>query len=385
MSMGILVLPSIATVAALALAVDPKLLGLQIGLLYTVATLTSLAAGWLIVNFGACRTNQFALVTLAAGCAVASIPSLWALALGSAIMGMAYGLPNPAASHLLARFSSPRQRNLVFSLKQAGVPLGGMIAGLVAPAIAVAVAWQSPLILAALVALLVAWRLQRERAVWDDDRASVPTRWRLPVQGFTVTLRHPSLRWVAALILLLSGIQFAIITFAVVALVQELQYSAVAAGLVFALMQAVSMFARVGWGWIADAAGDGLGVILVLLCVLLLALVLAYHLQPETAPVLVALSFALLGAGALGWNGVLIAEAARMSPPGRVGEVTGVIMFFSYFGVMLGPTLFAFAQGYFGGVLPALPAIGAATVASIAAAVAARFARPSARSVPADA
>lgn len=383
--MGILVLPAIATIAASALALDPRLLGLQVGLVYAMATLASLAAGWLVVNFGGCRTNQLALVTLAAGCAIASIPSLPTLALGSAIMGIAYGLPNPASSHLLARFSSPRQRNLVFSLKQAGVPLGGSLAGLAAPAIALAVAWQSPLILVAVIAVAAAFWQQGRRAVWDDDRAPAPTRWRIPVQGFSVTLRNPSLRWVAVVMMLLSGIQFAIISFTVVALVEELHFSAVAAGLIFALMQGVSMVARVAWGWAADAAGDGLGVTLALLCVLLLALLSVYALDPASPVVVVAASFALLGASAIGWNGVVIAEAARMSPSGRVGEVTGVIMFFSYFGVMLGPVLFAVAQGWLGGVLAALPAIAGAAVASILATAAARFARPVAHSTPADA
>jgi sugar phosphate permease len=171
----------------------------------------------------------------------------------------------------------------------------------------------------------------------------------------------------------------------VVALVDELHFGAVSAGLVFALMQAVSMLARVGWGLIADAVGDGLGVTLALLFVLLGALLFVYSLGPVTPVAVVASGFALLGASAIGWNGVVIAEAARMSPPGRVGEVAGVIMFFSYLGVMIGPVFFAIAQGWLGGVLAALPAIGVATVASIGAATAARFARPVAHSAVADA
>ena len=62
---------------------------------------------------------------------------------GSALaLGLGYGLLTPSASHLLARFAPAERRNLIFSLKQTGVPFGGIGAALITPAIAVTFGWR---------------------------------------------------------------------------------------------------------------------------------------------------------------------------------------------------------------------------------------------------
>ncbi|MBX9701682.1 MAG: MFS transporter, partial [Acetobacteraceae bacterium] len=50
---------------------------------------------------------------------------------------------------------------------------------------------------------------------------------------------------------------------------------------------------------------------------------------------------AVLGFCAAGWNGVLIAEAARLAPAGRTGAATGGVLAFTFGGVVAGPSLFA--------------------------------------------
>ena len=48
--------------------------------------------------------------------------------------------------------------------------------------------------------------------------------------------------------------------------------------------------------------------------------------------------FVLLGLTAVGWNGVFLAEVAKLAPPSEVGAFTGGAMFITYIGVMVGPT-----------------------------------------------
>ena len=77
---------------------------------------------------------------------------------------------------------------------------------------------------------------------------------------------------------------------------------------------------------------------------------------------LVALVCAAFGATAVGWNGVFLAEVAREAPAGRAGEATGGTLFFTYFGILVGPPLFAlmvengvsYAAAYVLIVMPAL-------------------------------
>jgi hypothetical protein len=47
------------------------------------------------------------------------------------------------------------------------------------------------------------------------------------------------------------------------------------------------------------------------------------------------------GVTASGWNGVFLAEVARLAPEGRVGEATGAVLMFGFAGLVLGPLVMA--------------------------------------------
>jgi hypothetical protein len=55
---------------------------------------------------------------------------------------------------------------------------------------------------------------------------------------------------------------------------------------------------------------------------------------------LLSLAF-LFGVTASGWNGVFLAEVARLAPEGRVGEATGAVLMFGFAGLVLGPVAMA--------------------------------------------
>ena len=57
-------------------------------------------------------------------------------------IGIAYGLPNPAASIVLARHAPADRRGLFFSIKQTGVPIGVALAGLLMPPGLVTLGWR---------------------------------------------------------------------------------------------------------------------------------------------------------------------------------------------------------------------------------------------------
>jgi len=48
----------------------------------------------------------------------------------------------------------------------------------------------------------------------------------------------------------------------------------------------------------------------------------------------------LLGATAIGWNGVYLAEVARRAPKGQAGMATGGTLAFTFMGVVTGPSMF---------------------------------------------
>ncbi len=123
--------------------------------------------------------TQIALALLAAGCLTAIVPHPVFL-FGSAVaLGLGYGLVSPPVSQLLARFTPPARRNLVFSLKQTGVPLSGILAAVITPSVAVISAgsgrWRA----------LLPWRACSRRITWARGR-----RWLLPDDSAAVRAKR---------------------------------------------------------------------------------------------------------------------------------------------------------------------------------------------------
>jgi hypothetical protein len=76
---------------------------------------------------------------------------------------------------------------------------------------------------------------------------------------------------------------------------------------------------------------------------------------------LLVLSF-VFGVTASGWNGVFLAEVARLAPEGRVAEATGAILVPGFTGLVIGPLFVAAAAGLIGLGL-AYAILGCATLA----------------------
>jgi MFS family permease len=85
---------------------------------------------------------------------------LTTFALSAVVLGLAYGPMNPASTVMIARYTPPRLRARVFSLKQTAVPAGGALAGFVTPLVAAAVGWRGAALSIASVCLVLAALIQ---------------------------------------------------------------------------------------------------------------------------------------------------------------------------------------------------------------------------------
>ncbi|MDP3520027.1 MAG: hypothetical protein Q8S02_05335 [Hydrogenophaga sp.] len=84
-------------------------------------------------------------------------------------------------------------------------------------------------------------------------------------------------------------------------------------------------------------------------------------LAPAAPQALVLALLVAFGASATGWNGVYLAEVARLAPPGMASAATGGSLAITFFGVVLGPMVFggiasAFGSYRAGYLLLAIPA-----------------------------
>ncbi|MCH7865751.1 MAG: MFS transporter, partial [Proteobacteria bacterium] len=254
---------AIAPEMARALGVPASLIGFQVSLVYLGAMATSVIGGLGVRRLGALRISQWALGFAGAGVLLAATPSLVGLAIGSVFIGFGYGLTNPAGAHLLMRISKPENRNLIFSVKQTGVPLGGIVAGLAAPPLALTFGWQWALLAGAVATLAFLAMIQPLRRTWDEDRDPSVSLLQDPMGDFRMVWRNPALRRISMASFCFSAVQVSLTTFAVTMLVEDIHFDLVQAGVVLSVVLVAGGSGRLLWGWLADILGDANRVLLV--------------------------------------------------------------------------------------------------------------------------
>lgn len=329
-------LPTIAPKVAASLQVSPALVGYYVTLIYASAMVASLFSGNLVRRWGAGRAAQVALAVIAVGSLLSAIPSLPAMALGALVLGGSYGLITPASSHLLARFGSAGSINFIFSIKQTGVPVGGMVAGASAPAIALALGWQTAFGIAAAAALVAMVLLEPLHRSWDTDRNPGIGLLQNPFSALALAHGIPVLRWLMIITTAYVVVQVCLTTFLVTALVTEGGFSLLEAGAVFSVMQLGGGLGRLAWGWVADSLGNGIAVLGVIGVLMAAAGLGTASITPDWSRPAIYGLFAVYGTTAIGWNGVFHAVLARHSPAGQVSALSGASLFYSSVGLLLG-------------------------------------------------
>ncbi len=340
-TLGILALAAVAPAAARGLGVSPALIGYQVGLVFFGAMLSAAAAGGIVMRYGPVRASQLSLWLIAAGCAISASGSVHALVPGAVAMGLGYGIPNPAASQLLARIPSHRSMNLLYSIKQTGVPVGGILSGLIAPPLTLAFGWQVALLSCAALITALAATVGIVRKDWDTDREPDAPVLSSIRKSAALVWKHVPLRWIAAASLLYSGVQLSVTGFLATYLVSDIQLSLVLAGTVLSITHASGAVGRIAWGLVADRLrSGGLALIFNGLFAAIGALATA-AMAPRWPIAAVIAAAAAFGFCAVGWNGVYMAVISRLSPPEDVGYAAGGSLVLTYAGVIVVPPAFA--------------------------------------------
>lgn len=360
----------LAPMIAPAFGVSPKLVGVFVGLVYAGSMAAGLAAGGMIGRFGAIRVSQACVLLCAAGLALLPVAAPWPLAialagLAAVIVGLGYGPITPASSQVLARTAPPSRMALTFSIKQTGVPAGAALAGALLPALALATDWRVALAAVAIGGVAVALAAQSVRADFDHERDR--TRTFSLRESFGLLRQVFADRALAELTLLsffYSATQVSLTSFLVVYLAEQLGRPLVVAGAALSVATLAGVAGRIFWGLVADRsrspravlAGLGIGAG---------ACSLATAAWPESAPLWpLFVVLGLFGALAIGWNGVMLAEVARRSPPGRAGAITGATSFVTFAGVVCGPSAFSLLASAAGSYRAGFVAIGLGSLLS---------------------
>lgn len=338
--MASMTLPVIAPEAAKTFGLPARNIGIYTSILYFGAALSSLVAPHLIARYGALRTSQGTVVFAAAGLAALATGYVWLAVVSALLVGFAYGPGNTASNRLLTTLTSEGKRSGVFSIKQTSVPIGGAVAGLAVPPIAVQWGWQPAALLVGLVCLACAIAVQPWRSALDADRdAAHPIVPRNPFVPVSQVMAQPKLRALAITGLVYSGMQYAFGAIMVAFLVERAGVGAVKAGLILSAAMVASVFFRLAWGYIADWTRPD--IVLGLLGLLTAgSVVAAIFVDPRwPIPALVALG-CWFGAAGFSWNGVYLALVADTAGIRNVANATSGAMTMVFIGSLSFPAIF---------------------------------------------
>jgi len=340
-TMGTTMIPAVAPKVAQTYGISSALVGYQISML-ALAMIVALAFGAKFNRrWGSTRMQQIGLALVATGGLIAILPHVAFFFLASIALGLGYGTLTPSASNLLIRFTPELRRNLIFSLKQTGVPLGGIGAALITPAVAVAFGWQWAIAGNSLALYALVLVLQRARPHWDTDRDPEAAIGGNPFSSVMTIWRHPALR-----LLSISGgcfviVQFGITTFTVILFNEQLGWGLIEAGIVLTASQVGGVTGRMFWGWMADRMGNAFSALLFLGAVMVVSSLLCVALTPDWPMAAACALFFVMGSTASGWNGAFLAEVARLVPRDTISTATGGSLVYVNSGKAIGPIAFA--------------------------------------------
>lgn len=339
-ALGKVVPAIIAPAIFLDLQLDPALLGIYFAISAAAALIVQTGCGSFILRYGSLRISQFALVSLAAGMAIATHGHL-AMFVLSAIIGAGFALSTPASSHLLGRYSPPKYAPLVFSIKQTAVPAGMLIGGLIGPFLSDWVGWRGALLVIAASCVVFAVMLEPLHKEFDSDK-DMTRKFRISDFKGTIMLAIgiPEIRNLSFACFIFNGLQQMFTTFFVVYLV-HLGHTLAAAGVIFSMATAVAVPGRIFWGWLSSGYVSP-RVLMAILSIGMAVTVAATGLFEADWPVLMLTGIASgVTATVFSWHGVLLAEAVRLAPRGSAASVTGGMLSFGQLGALIMPLVYS--------------------------------------------
>ncbi len=257
------------------------------------------------------------------------------------LIGLATATSTPAGSKAVAGWFSGRERGTAMGIRQTGIPLGGAIAALSLPSMALNFGWRRALAGAGLVAVgmgFTALHLYKE-----PSGANIPGSIR-PAMGIKDLLLMSEIWAVLIYVFILSGAQWCYLTYMELYLTQTLHFQLKVAATLLALGQLCGTGGRIGWGMVSDRLlGGRRRPVLLLVGFLAIVMTLGISLfSSETPFALVSSVVALMGLTVMGWNGLYLALVSELVGTRVAGLSIGLSNTGAFLGIVALPPLFGF-------------------------------------------
>lgn len=321
--------------------------------IYIGAMASSITSGRLTDSLGVAPVLAMSMLALSIGLVVSALAPVVAIFFaGLIIAGLGYGAVNPP-TNVLANPANPRRRALSMSIKQSGVPLGGILAGFIIPVAAAVTDWRwsllIPIVACAGLALFSAQLGPLSPASAEGGGVGEPRTGLRLVHAYAYGF-------------LMAGIQVAVFILLAVYLVDERGFDPGRAGASLGVLLIGGLIGRPGWGWISDRLHHDRVRVLQLAAVLSATFLALLPLANGAwlVPVMIG-----VGLCSVGWNGVFLALLTEIVPANLIGSTTGVAMLLVHLGAVLLPPIVGLVAAVTGGWLLAWMFCAAATAVAV--------------------
>ena len=311
--------------------------------LYLGAILMSLPAGWITDRLGVKKTIVFSLIFSGFFVALLGfIGSYLAAVFFTFLVGLGYGMSNPPTTKGIMVLANDGNRGLAMSAKQTGVPIAGGLAAAVLPPLALLISWKFSFVLAGATIFLAGLLSQvLYRSAKEQNPLSRPVAEEVPRREWRKILKNRNMILLSVAGAFCALVQSSLFTYTILYLKDARGFELIRAALCLTLMNGGGILGRIFWGILSDRLFRGSRkIVLQLLVALIFLITLVLGLDLPLSPLVLTAILFVLGASAIGWNGVYHAFIGEMSGKEMAGRATGVAMAIVFMGGVMGPILF---------------------------------------------
>ncbi len=299
----------------------------QLGLITTALQVggmgTIILIGWLADTIGVRRVLTVALFMVTIGFLLFSqIQSLTqgfllALPISIAATGTA-----PATTKAIMDWVKSQTRGLAMGIKETAVPISGVIGAVLLPFLAVTFSWRIALMS---VAVIIAVSGVVFFAFYRDKSDNGIGRKRSGLLRSIGILAKNRGIWLAALgNNVLVAMHIVVVSYLILFLKEHLGMSAAVAGSYLAIAFTGSGVGRIGWGLVSDSLGGRRAVVLAFVCMLIMVfMALMTWLPADASPLVVGVLVFVLGATAMGFQGLLLTFVVELAGVELAATATG--------------------------------------------------------------
>jgi MFS family permease len=334
-----------ASVAVLAPAISHQrewnlsFIALYAPLLYIGAFSISFRVPWLLCKLGGMGLALGAVLAAALGLACLLSPWPPMAILAALLIGLGYGAMTPASSHILGPRTTAQTAGVIMSIKQVGVPMGAMLAGLVLPYLVLHIGWQQTTGGMAVASMILIVALLPVVSWSNRLQGKAPASFR-PLDPVRRLLAIPGMGGILVATLVYTAMQLCLRSLLTTYMVKDVDMSLSAAGLALSFSQGAGMFGQVIWAWLSDRVMTPRTVLAIVGVVMCAGALATAAFSPRWSVFAVLMVSAVVGFSAAGFIPVILGEVARHSPPGQVGALTSGANLFIIAGAFLGPLTF---------------------------------------------